>query len=183
MIFYTIKNLQKNSIFLCSQGIKALIVLLLCLLAGPVLAEQGLSLKADTSKKCAICHYKWVSTFFIEHRNTPIAHAEEKSLEMFSRELCISCHDSSIRDSRSSICNDPGHQVGRVPSKNVRFRPLSPLMKRALSNAPPAIHPMRLPKKASQWLNISLELQMKIRLSAEPAINKCSEVWLKEIIP
>jgi predicted CXXCH cytochrome family protein len=127
MIFYTIKNLRKNSIFLCSQRIIALIVLLLCLLAGPVLAEQGLALKADTSKKCAICHYKWVSTFFIEHRNTPIAHAEEKSLEMFSRELCISCHDSSIRDSRSSICNDPGHQVGRVPSKRIKIPPAFPL--------------------------------------------------------
>lgn len=112
---------------LCSQRIRAFIVLLLCLFTGPVLAEPGLALKADTSKKCAICHYKWVSTFFIEHRNTPIAHAEEKSLEMFSRELCISCHDSSIRDSRSSICNDPGHQVGRVPSKNIKIPPAFPL--------------------------------------------------------
>jgi predicted CXXCH cytochrome family protein len=127
MIFYTIKKLQKNSLLLYSQRIGVLMVLLLSLFAGPVHAEQGSALKADTSKKCSICHYKWVSTFFIEHRNTPIAHAEEKSLEMFSRELCISCHDSSIRDSRSSICNDPGHQVGRVPSENINIPPAFPL--------------------------------------------------------
>lgn len=98
----------------------AVIVLLLGALPCRVSAEVELSLRADTSKKCAICHYKWVPAFFLEHRSTPIAHAEEKSLEMFSWKMCISCHDGSVRDSRSSICNDPGHQVGRVPSKQVR---------------------------------------------------------------
>lgn len=95
------------------------IVLLLCALCCQVWAQVELSLHADTSKKCAICHYKWVSTFFLEHRNTPIAQADNKSMAMFSREVCISCHDASVRDSRSTICNDPGHQVGRIPSKRV----------------------------------------------------------------
>jgi predicted CXXCH cytochrome family protein len=95
------------------------IVLLLCVLPGRVSAKAELSLKADSSKKCAICHYQWVSTFFLEHRSTPIAQAEEKTLQTFSWKMCISCHDGSIRDSRSSICNDPGHRVGRVPSKRV----------------------------------------------------------------
>jgi len=99
----------------------AVILLLLCALPCQVLATVELPLKADTSKKCAICHYQWVSTFFLEHRNTPIAKADEKSLETFSREMCISCHDASVRDSRSTICNDPGHKVGRVPSKLVNI--------------------------------------------------------------
>lgn len=86
-----------------------------------------LSLQEDTSKKCAICHYKWVPAFFLEHRDTPIARADEKWLETFSREMCISCHDSSVRDSRSKICNDPGHQVGRPFSKRITIPPDFPL--------------------------------------------------------
>jgi predicted CXXCH cytochrome family protein len=112
---------------LCFYRIVAGIVLLLCALPCHVLAKVELSLKADTSKKCAICHYQWVPTFFLEHRSTPIAQADEKSLETFSRQMCISCHDASVRDSRSNICNDPGHQVGRVPSKQVSIPPDFPL--------------------------------------------------------
>jgi predicted CXXCH cytochrome family protein len=84
-------------------------------------------LKEDTSKKCAICHYQWVPTFYLEHRSTPIARSNEKLLETFSWEMCISCHDSSVRDSRRKICDDPGHQVGRVPSKRVTIPPEFPL--------------------------------------------------------
>lgn len=105
------------------------IVLFLCAFPCQGLAKVELSLHADSSKKCAICHYQWVSTFFLEHRSTPIAQAGEKSLEMFSWRMCISCHDASVRDSRSSICNDPGHQVGRVPSKRISIPPEFPLDK------------------------------------------------------
>jgi predicted CXXCH cytochrome family protein len=86
-----------------------------------------LYLQEDTSKKCAICHYQWVPAFYLEHRDTPIARADEKWIETFSWEMCISCHDSSVRDSRSKICNDPGHQVGHVPSKKVTIPPEFPL--------------------------------------------------------
>ena len=107
----------------------AAIMLIICALPGRLLAQRELSLEADTSKKCAICHYKWVPAFFLEHRNTPIAQADEKSLEMFSWEVCISCHDASVRDSRSRICNDPGHQAGRIPSKKVKIPSNFPLDK------------------------------------------------------
>jgi predicted CXXCH cytochrome family protein len=86
-----------------------------------------LYLQEDTSKKCAICHYQWVPAFYLEHRDTPIARADEKWLETFSWEMCISCHDSSVRDSRSKICNDPGHQTGHIPSKRVTIPPEFPL--------------------------------------------------------
>ena len=95
------------------------IVVILCMFPFQLLANVKLSLKADTSKKCAICHYQWVSTFFLEHRSTPIVHFDEETHEVFSWKICISCHDGSVRDSRGTICNDPGHRVGRIPSKQV----------------------------------------------------------------
>jgi predicted CXXCH cytochrome family protein len=99
----------------------SIIVLIIFYVMCPSRSVVGaeLYLKEDTSKKCAICHYQWVPTFYLEHRSTPIARAGEKWLESFSWEMCISCHDSSVRDSRRKICDDPGHQVGQVPSKRV----------------------------------------------------------------
>ena len=36
--------------------------------------------ESDTAKKCAICHYRWVYTFFVEHKSTPIARLEESRI-------------------------------------------------------------------------------------------------------
>jgi predicted CXXCH cytochrome family protein len=82
--------------------------------------------KADTAKKCSICHYRWVYTFYVEHRSTPIARLQEQKVEGEQR-MCLSCHDGSVRDSRDRICNDPGHQVGVKPSSTVRIPENFPL--------------------------------------------------------
>jgi predicted CXXCH cytochrome family protein len=110
---------------------RVLAVIFLFMIGLPqMVVSVELYLHEDTSKKCAICHYQWVPAFYHEHRNTPIARADEEWLETFSWEMCISCHDSSVKDSRSKICNDPGHQVGRVPSKQVTIPPEFPLDKK-----------------------------------------------------
>lgn len=93
-------------------------------------ATVELSLKADTSKKCAVCHYQWVPAFFLDRRSTPIAHFDEGKHEVFSWKVCLSCHDGSVRDSRGTICNDPGHRPGRVPSRKVSIPPDFPLDER-----------------------------------------------------
>ncbi len=82
--------------------------------------------KADTAKKCSICHYRWVYTFYVEHRPTPIAPLQEKKVEGEQR-MCLSCHDGSVRDSRDRICNDPGHRVGVKPSAAIRIPENFPL--------------------------------------------------------
>lgn len=82
--------------------------------------------QADTAKKCSICHYRWVYTFYVEHRSTPIAALEEKKVEGEQR-MCLSCHDGSVRDSRDRICNDPGHRVGIKPSSGIRIPENFPL--------------------------------------------------------
>jgi len=74
---------------------------------------------ADTGKKCAICHYRWVYTFFVEHRGTPLAPLNEDRDTVADKDMCLSCHDGSVMDSRDKICNDPGHKTGVVPSARV----------------------------------------------------------------
>lgn len=79
--------------------------------------------EADTAKKCAICHYRWVYTFFVEHRGTPIADLVETKDVVGEPAMCLSCHDGSVRDSRDTICNTPSHKAGVVPSPGVTIPP------------------------------------------------------------
>ena len=84
------------------------------------------SLKPDSAKECAICHYSWVDTFFFDKRSTEIATFPEKPTVAIS-EMCLSCHDGSTVDSRNKVCNDRKHQVGVVPSEKIKIPEAFPL--------------------------------------------------------
>jgi len=104
----------------------AIFTLVLCAISTTAHAQLRNPRQADTAKKCAICHYRWIYTFYVEHRSTPLAPLQEQEV-VGSKEMCLSCHDGSIRDSRDRICNDPGHQVGVAPSKHIKIPPHFPL--------------------------------------------------------
>ncbi len=74
--------------------------------------------KPDSAKKCAICHLQWVNAFFSENRDGELL-PFPKEKKVASPEMCLSCHDGSIADSRNSVFHGPGHRSGIVPSKNV----------------------------------------------------------------
>jgi len=93
-----------------------------------IFAQIDIFQQVDTAKKCSICHYRWVQTFYVEHRGTPLAPLNEKEV-VGSQKMCLSCHDGSVRDSRDKICNDPGHRVGTIPSKRVTIPEKFPLDK------------------------------------------------------
>lgn len=96
------------------------LLIVLWLVPGAAYPEIKHSRQPDTAKECAVCHYEWVPTFFIEHRGTPLAPLQEQNA-VGDRAMCLSCHDGSIREARDKICNDPGHRIGVVPSKRVRI--------------------------------------------------------------
>ena len=101
----------------------------LCLLLPAVSsAEMDLYRQVDTAKKCSICHYRWLSTFYIENRGTPLTPLEEEKV-VGKQKMCLSCHDGSVLDSRDRICNDPGHRVGTVPSSKITIPENFPLDK------------------------------------------------------
>ncbi len=108
--------------------IKTILPALLIVLILHDVSSAGIShpKQADTAKKCAICHYRWVYTFFVEHRSTPLAPLQEE-IAVGDPEMCLSCHDGSIKDSRNQICNDPGHRIGNKPSSNVSIPEKFPL--------------------------------------------------------
>jgi predicted CXXCH cytochrome family protein len=101
----------------------------LCLLLPAVSsAEMDIYRQVDTAKKCSICHYRWLSTFYIENRGTPLTPLEEEKV-VGKQKMCLSCHDGSVLDSRDRICNDPGHRVGTVPSSKITIPENFPLDK------------------------------------------------------
>lgn len=86
----------------------------------------AISLQPDSAKECAICHYIWVDTFFIEHRGTELVTLPDKPIVATS-EMCFSCHDGSTVDSRKKVYNDRRHQVGIVPSEKIKIPEIFPL--------------------------------------------------------
>ena len=100
---------MKEKIFLLSFALGYSVLVLPCVIA----AGLNHPSQADTAKQCSICHYRWVYTFYVEHRDTPLAPLEEEKV-VGTRDMCLSCHDGSVLDSRDRICNDPGHRVGNL---------------------------------------------------------------------
>ena len=105
----------------------AVILLLLSGTASRAQSPAGAdTLKPDSAKECAICHFSWVDTFFEEHRGTDLAPLPEKPTAA-DAEMCYSCHDGSTVDSRRHVFNDRMHQVGVTPSEKIKVPEIFPL--------------------------------------------------------
>ncbi len=82
--------------------------------------------KADSAKECAICHYRWVYAFFVEHRDGELVpFPEESPVTLEAR--CFSCHDGSVMDDREKVFSDRGHETGIKPSDKVKVPEEFPL--------------------------------------------------------
>ena len=89
-------------------------------------ATTTTTLQPDSAKECAICHYAWVDTFFIEKRGTELAPLPDQDTAA-TADMCFSCHDGSTVDSRKKVHNDRMHQVGITPSDKVKIPDIFPL--------------------------------------------------------
>jgi predicted CXXCH cytochrome family protein len=68
----------------------------------------------SSAKECAICHYRWVDTFFVDARGTELVPLQTEKVEGRS-EMCFSCHDGSVLDSRWAFEKERGHPSGVPP--------------------------------------------------------------------
>jgi predicted CXXCH cytochrome family protein len=68
----------------------------------------------SSAKECAICHYRWVDTFFLDGRGTDLVPLQTEPV-VGTSEMCFSCHDGSVLDSRWSFEKDRGHRTGVPP--------------------------------------------------------------------
>jgi len=88
-------------------------------------AAQAANLTQNSSRECAICHFRWIDQFVRGH-GTVLADYEKE--DVAGEELmCLSCHDGSTEDSRSRIWLLDMHKTGMKPSDKVKIPKLFPL--------------------------------------------------------
>ena len=80
----------------------------------------------NSAKDCAICHYHWIDTFFIEERGSDLVEYSSKKV-VATPEMCMSCHDGSVKDSRARMINGNGHKTNMAPPANMKIPKVFPL--------------------------------------------------------
>jgi predicted CXXCH cytochrome family protein len=80
----------------------------------------------NSAKACAICHYRWVDTFFIEGRGSDyVPYTSQKVVA--TSEMCFSCHDGSVMDSRARAYKTPQHKTNVPPPAHMKIPDIFPL--------------------------------------------------------
>jgi len=91
----------------------------------PCLANQA-PRNPNSAKECAICHYRWIDTFFIDGRGTDLVPYQETKV-VAEPEICFSCHDGSVADSRGKVYNDHRHPINKPPPPGMEIPAIFPL--------------------------------------------------------
>ena len=81
------------------------------------------------ARSCTVCHIEWMPPFDAG-RSTPLMSPPESTpqLPAVSRsEMCLSCHDGSIVDSRRRVWLEHGHRTGISPSDGMKVPSELPL--------------------------------------------------------
>ncbi len=87
---------------------------------GSVLPAPGQNAMPNSSRECAICHIRWVDTLVRNDRREKIM---EKVLDRQagSGDMCLSCHDGSVVDSRFKVWSTTHHTTDSMPSPKVKI--------------------------------------------------------------
>jgi predicted CXXCH cytochrome family protein len=80
----------------------------------------------NSAKECAICHYRWVDTFFIDGKGTDLVPYQETKV-VAEPQICFSCHDGSVADSRGKVYNDHRHPINKPPPPDMKIPDIFPL--------------------------------------------------------
>jgi predicted CXXCH cytochrome family protein len=80
----------------------------------------------NSAKECAICHYRWIDTFFIDGKGTDLVPYQETKV-VAEPGICFSCHDGSVADSRGKVYNDHRHPINKPPPPDMEIPAIFPL--------------------------------------------------------
>lgn len=131
------------------------------MLAGSSAAAQMFHAdKPDTAKRCAVCHYQWVYPFYAEQRDGELA-PRPQAKAVASPEMCLSCHDGSVADSRKRVFHSPGHHTGIVPSDKVSIPEEFPLDESGQIQCATCHSPHALPSETDTGFGLFLRAENK----------------------
>ncbi|UCF93512.1 MAG: hypothetical protein JSW39_04940 [Desulfobacterales bacterium] len=89
-------------------------------------AEAAPAQNPNSAKACAICHYRWIDTFFIEGRGSDLVPYQSDKV-VATPDMCFSCHDGSVKDSRARVHNASGHKTNMPPPSHMKIPAAFPL--------------------------------------------------------
>ena len=102
------------------------IIIYFLLLSNIAFAAVETPKNPNSAKGCAICHYRWIDTFFIEGKGSELVGYQSEKV-VATPEMCISCHDGSVKDSRDRMNIDYGHKTNVPPPANMKIPDIFPL--------------------------------------------------------
>ncbi|MBI5408079.1 MAG: hypothetical protein HZA14_01785 [Nitrospirae bacterium] len=106
-----------------------LLIISFALLQGVSFAQQAEAPgNPDSAKECAICHYNWIDTFYLHGRGSDLVEYTAEKVAA-KPEMCFSCHDGSVVDSRARVYNDLRHKVNQPPPPTMQIPKVFPLDK------------------------------------------------------
>ena len=82
----------------------------------------------NSAKECAICHYRWIDKFFVDGTGSELVPYQSEKVAA-KPEICFSCHDGSVVDSRARVYNDLRHKINRPPPEYMKIHKGYPLDK------------------------------------------------------
>jgi len=80
----------------------------------------------NSAKACAICHYRWIDTFFVEGKGSDLVEYQSEKV-VATPDMCFSCHDGSVMDSREKLAKNTGHKINKQPPKHMKIPEIFPL--------------------------------------------------------
>lgn len=113
------------------NGNKVKIFILAGLLAGSF-AASAFALEMASKRDCVMCHIEWMEDFrtdketLVEWQPGNVLMKDTQGV-VSSEEICYSCHDGYVQDSRDVVWKYNRHKVFVKPSKNVTIPPNLPL--------------------------------------------------------
>ncbi len=84
----------------------------------PFLSGPQKDKSSDT--KCTVCHIRWFKTFEKEIDSTIVPFVKTNR-QAASSDMCLSCHDGSVVDSREKVWTTDNHVTGKKPSNSVNI--------------------------------------------------------------
>jgi predicted CXXCH cytochrome family protein len=91
--------------------------------------RRALAGGAAQPKACTLCHLEWLAPF-ARGQSTPLMALPQASpgQPIASRpQMCLSCHDGSVVDSRRRVWLEHGHRTGVTPPPGMHVPPFLPL--------------------------------------------------------
>lgn len=105
-----------------------LLLISLVIQIGVSFAQVEAPRNPDSAKECAICHYRWIDTFFIDGRGSELVEYQSEKV-VAKPEICFTCHDGSVVDSRARVYNDLRHKINKPPPEHMKIPGIFPLDK------------------------------------------------------